>query len=94
MILTGNQPFGTWAEVFDDRVTATAILDRVLHHAITVNIHRNSYRLPEAPAGRDSLQDEDWIARQKAQAVVLFVAANPPHLRAREPASRSTMSNM
>jgi hypothetical protein len=26
-------------------VIATAILDRVLHHAITVNIRGNSYRL-------------------------------------------------
>lgn len=31
----------------EDRVIATAILDRVLHHAITVNIRGNSYRLKE-----------------------------------------------
>jgi len=29
------------------RVIATAILDRVLHHAITLNIRGNSYRLKE-----------------------------------------------
>jgi DNA replication protein DnaC len=28
-------------------VIATAILDRVLHHAITVNIRDNSYRLKD-----------------------------------------------
>jgi DNA replication protein DnaC len=45
MILTSNQSFGSWGDVFGDRVIATAILDRVLHHAITINIRGNSYRL-------------------------------------------------
>lgn len=47
MILTSNQTFGSWGEVFGDRVIAAAILDRVLHHAITVNIRGNSYRLKD-----------------------------------------------
>ena len=47
MILTSNQSFGAWGEVFGDRVIATAILDRVLHHAVTVNIRGNSYRLKD-----------------------------------------------
>jgi DNA replication protein DnaC len=47
MILTSNQSFGAWGEVFGDRVIATAILDRVLHHAITMNIRGNSYRLKD-----------------------------------------------
>ena len=38
MILTSNQSFGSWGEVFGDRVIATAVLDRILHHAITLNI--------------------------------------------------------
>jgi len=47
MILTSNQSFGAWGEVFGDRVLATAILDRILHHAITLNIRGNSYRLKD-----------------------------------------------
>lgn len=47
MILTSNQSFGAWGEVFGDRVIATAILDRVLHHAVTINIRGNSYRLKD-----------------------------------------------
>ncbi len=47
MILTSNQSFGAWGEVFGDRVIATAILDRVLHHAMTINIRGNSYRLKD-----------------------------------------------
>ena len=34
-------------EVFNDQVLATAILDRLLHHATTVNIKGDSYRLRE-----------------------------------------------
>ena len=47
MILTSNQSFGSWGDVFGDPVLATAILDRVLHHAITINIRGNSYRLKD-----------------------------------------------
>ena len=47
IILTSNQSFGAWGEVFGDPVIATAILDRLLHHAVTVNIRGNSYRLKE-----------------------------------------------
>lgn len=47
MILTSNQSFGSWGDVFGDPVIATAILDRVLHHAITINIRGHSYRLKD-----------------------------------------------
>jgi DNA replication protein DnaC len=33
MMLTSNQSFGAWGKVIGDRVIATAILDRVMHHA-------------------------------------------------------------
>jgi len=47
MILTGNLSFGAWGDVFGDRVIATAILDRILHHAVTLNVRGNSYRLKD-----------------------------------------------
>ncbi|MBI3062234.1 MAG: ATP-binding protein [Deltaproteobacteria bacterium] len=47
VILTSNRGFGQWGEVFGDPVIATAILDRLLHHSITVNIKGESYRLKE-----------------------------------------------
>lgn len=47
MILTSNRGFGEWAEVFGDAVVATALLDRLLHHAIVLPIEGNSYRLRE-----------------------------------------------
>ncbi len=47
VILTSNQSFANWGDVFGDRVIATAILDRLLHHGITVTIRGDSYRLKE-----------------------------------------------
>lgn len=45
MILTSNRGFAEWGEVFNDPVVATALLDRLLHHAIVVHIEGASYRL-------------------------------------------------
>lgn len=50
MILTGNRGFGQWGELFGDTVVATALLDRLLHHAIVIPIEGNSYRLREHAA--------------------------------------------
>lgn len=47
MILTSNQSFTKWGEVFGDSVIATAILDRLLHHSTVLNIKGDSYRLKE-----------------------------------------------
>lgn len=47
LILTSNRGFGEWAEIFGDTVVATALLDRLLHHAVVVAIEGNSYRLRE-----------------------------------------------
>ena len=45
MILTSNRGFAEWGEVFGDPVVATALLDRLLHHAVVVQIEGASYRL-------------------------------------------------
>lgn len=47
LIVTSNKGFVDWGEVFNDQVLATAILDRLLHHATTLNIKGESYRLKE-----------------------------------------------
>ena len=50
MILTSNRGFGEWGEIFADQVVATALLDRLLHHAQVVQIEGSSYRLREHAA--------------------------------------------
>ena len=47
LIVTSNKSFADWGEIFNDHVLATAILDRLLHHATTLNIKGESYRCGE-----------------------------------------------
>lgn len=47
IVLTSNKSFMDWGEIFGDPVLATAILDRLLHHATAINIMGESYRLKE-----------------------------------------------
>ncbi len=46
-IITSNKPFEEWADVFGDEVIASAILDRLLHHAYPFLINGPSYRMKE-----------------------------------------------
>jgi DNA replication protein DnaC len=45
IILTSNKSYGDWASFLGDPVLAAAILDRLLHHSVTINIRGESYRL-------------------------------------------------
>ena len=47
LIITSNKSFVDWGELFGDHALAAAILDRLLHHATTINIKGESYRLKE-----------------------------------------------
>ena len=54
IVLTSNRGFGDWGQVFADQVVATAILDRLLHHATVVNIKGQSYRMrAHVPSARE-----------------------------------------
>jgi len=46
-IITSNQPFSKWGEIFADNVLANALLDRLLHHSHVINITGKSYRIKE-----------------------------------------------
>jgi DNA replication protein DnaC len=45
IILTSNKMFKDWGSAFGDNVITTAILDRILHHAETVIMNGDSYRM-------------------------------------------------
>ena len=46
-ILTTNQPFSKWGEVFGDPVIANAIIDRLVHHCEIIKITGMSYRIKD-----------------------------------------------
>lgn len=45
MIVTSNKSWGAWGEILPDQVMTAAILDRLLHRSVTINIQGESYRL-------------------------------------------------
>jgi DNA replication protein DnaC len=47
IILTSNRSFGEWGSMFADPVIASAVLDRLLHRSVTINIRGESYRLKD-----------------------------------------------
>src|SRR6202049_254918 len=78
MILTSNRGFAEWGEVFGDPVVATALLDRLLHHAVVVQIEGSSYRLR---------QHADLMPEHvRSKAVINSpIPAQPPRRRGRPP---------
>jgi DNA replication protein DnaC len=50
IVLTTNKPFKQWASIFNnDGTIASAVLDRLLHHADTIVIEAASYRMKDQP---------------------------------------------
>ena len=50
LLLTTNKPFKHWATIFNnDSTIASAVLDRLLHHAETIVIEGASYRMKDQP---------------------------------------------
>ena len=47
LLLTSNKSFAEWGPMLGDEVLATALLDRLLHHAEVVAINGQSYRMKD-----------------------------------------------
>jgi len=80
MILTSNRGFAEWGDVFGDPVVATALLDRLLHHAIVIQIEGASYRLRK----HADLIPENSLARPPVSP-----PQAPPKRRGRPPKNRT-----
>lgn len=44
LIITANQPFSDWDQIFPDNIMAVAAIDRLIHRATIINITEQSYR--------------------------------------------------
>jgi len=53
LIMTTNLAFKEWPTIFPNATCATALIDRVIHHADVLAIEGDSFRLREAEARRD-----------------------------------------
>ena len=48
MIITCNQPFGEWDNIFQDKTMAVAAIDRLVHNSRIIQINAESYRKTNA----------------------------------------------
>jgi DNA replication protein DnaC len=39
LLITANQPFGAWNDIFPDPAMTVAAIDRLVHHAIILEIN-------------------------------------------------------
>jgi DNA replication protein DnaC len=62
-MMTSNRPLEDWGKLIGDVPSATAILDRFLHHAVVISITGKSYRLRNR--GNGLQQDTDKDPEQK-----------------------------
>lgn len=44
LIITSNQPFSHWDQIFPDTLMTVAAIDRIIHHATILEIDSDSYR--------------------------------------------------
>ena len=80
-----NRGFSEWAEVFGDPVVATALLDRLLHHAVVVHIEGASYRLR---------QHADLFPEALRPKPNAMSAADTPRRRGRPPKAHNITSSI
>ncbi len=50
ILITANQPFGAWDAIFPDPAMTVAAIDRLVHHAIILEMNTDSYRRKTAQA--------------------------------------------
>jgi DNA replication protein DnaC len=56
IIMTTNRPITEWGQVLGDTSVAAALLDRLLHRSVVIDITGDSYRLRDHHARTDNLR--------------------------------------
>ncbi len=54
LIITCNQPFGEWDQIFEDKRMAVAAIDRLVHHATILELNTESYRKRDAMSRKNN----------------------------------------
>jgi len=49
LIVTSNQPFSQWDQIFPDALMTVAAVDRIIHHASIIEIEGEGYRKKTTP---------------------------------------------
>ena len=54
VLITSNLPFSQWESIFKDAMTTAAVIDRLVHHSVILELNLSSYRVEQAKKNRDS----------------------------------------
>jgi IstB-like ATP binding protein len=55
LIVTCNQPFSAWEQIFPDPAMTVAAIDRLVHHATILEFNTESYRRRTALAAAEQM---------------------------------------
>lgn len=77
-VMTSNRPLEDWGKLVGDVPSATAILDRFLHHAEIVSITGKSYRLRNQAAKDDTPSNGEGYEDQPKPAIPPAGSTTPP----------------
>lgn len=64
IVITTNRGVGAWGDILGDTTVAAAMLDRLLHRSIVVNLDGESYRLRDHHAAAETLRRTTTGTRQ------------------------------
>ena len=62
LLITSNLPFSKWNSIFKDEMTTNAAIDRLVHHAVILELNTSSYRSECAKRNKVEPIDADWRA--------------------------------
>src|SRR4051794_34981465 len=54
VLLTSNLPFSGWEAIFKDAMTTAAAIDRLVHHAVIIELNLPSYRAEQAKKAKQA----------------------------------------
>jgi DNA replication protein DnaC len=66
VVITSNQPFASWGNIFRDEMTTAAAIDRLVHHGTILELNVESYRIKSAKinkalSSKDEHTEEDLM---------------------------------
>jgi DNA replication protein DnaC len=67
VVLTSNRGVGAWGDILGDTTVAAAMLDRLLHRSVVLNLDGDSYRLRDHHARNNTLRRTTTGNRQPLQ---------------------------
>jgi hypothetical protein len=58
MVITSNLVFSGWEQIFKDKMTTNAAIDRLVHHSTILELNSESYRIRAAKDNQNNLNQK------------------------------------